>query len=68
MFAPVTRFGSPRQTAVGLALAVAIIGAWLAVHIYGVFFWRWTPATTPIAVLLVLGRDLARSRHVHRGA
>ena len=42
-----------RQGAIGLLLAASIIAAWLVVHIYGVFFWRWTAATAPLAVLLV---------------
>ena len=35
-----------RQTAIGLALALAIIGAWVALHVYAVFFLRlsWSTA------------------------
>ena len=45
--------GHPRQGAVGLLLAAAIIGAWLAVHVYGVFFFPWSVATAPLALALV---------------
>ncbi|TVV75363.1 fatty acid desaturase [Sphingomonas solaris] len=43
-----------RDTRYGLALAAAIIVAWLAVHIGGIFLWRWSVATTPIAIALIL--------------
>ena len=39
-----------RQTVIGLALAAAVIGGWLALHVFGVFFytpgrdgWGWAP-------------------------
>lgn len=35
---------SARQTMTGMTLAVLIIGAWLALHIHDVFFYRWTAA------------------------
>ena len=38
----------------GLALAAAIGVAWAALHIGLIFFWRWQPATLPLAVLLIL--------------
>ena len=38
----------------GLALAAAIGAGWLAIHIGGVFFWRWGPATAMLAVPVVL--------------
>ena len=41
------------QTAIGLALATAVIGAWLALHIYGVFFHRWTAWGVALAPVLV---------------
>ncbi|WP_374471130.1 fatty acid desaturase [Phenylobacterium sp.] len=31
-----------RQGAVGLALAAGIVGGWLALHLWGVFFHRWS--------------------------
>ena len=31
-----------RQTLIGLALAVAIVGAWLAIHVWAIFFHRWS--------------------------
>ena len=38
----------------GLALAAAIGAGWLAIHIGGIFFWRWSPATALLAVPVVL--------------
>lgn len=43
-----------RQTAVGLGLAALIAGAWLAVHVYGVFFHAWTAAGALVAPVLVV--------------
>ena len=41
-------------TLVGLGLAWAIIAAWAAIHVAGVFFWQWTgPASVPLALPLV---------------
>lgn len=37
----------------GLALAAAILGAWAAAHIYGVFDFTLTLATLPLAVALI---------------
>lgn len=48
--APIAR---GRQTLAGLGLAAAMIAAWLAIHITGIFFWTWRPATVPIAIVLV---------------
>jgi len=42
------------STLKGLALAVAIIGGWLAAHIYSVFFFQFTLESWPWAVGLVL--------------
>ena len=42
-----------RQTLVGLSLAAAIFAAWLALHVWGVFFYHPTPATLWIAPLLI---------------
>ena len=42
-----------RQTWIGLALAAAIGGAWLALHIYSVFFHALTPLGWAVAPLLV---------------
>ncbi len=47
--APREREGRP-----GLWIAAAIGSAWLALHIGCIFFWRWSLATAPWAVLLVL--------------
>jgi beta-carotene ketolase (CrtW type) len=43
-----------RHALVGLTLAAAIAAAWLALHIYSVFFHPFTPAGLAIAPLLVL--------------
>lgn len=42
-----------RQTAVGIALAVAITLAWFALHLGLVFFYDWTPQTIALAPLFV---------------
>lgn len=41
-------------TRTSLLLALAIAGGWLAIHVGGIFFWRWQPATLPVAALLIL--------------
>lgn len=41
------------QTVLGLALAAAIVAAWLCCHVYGMFFHRWTPAGILVAPLLI---------------
>ena len=46
--------GRRRQTLTGLGLAGAIVAAWLAIHIAGIFFWTLRPATAPIAMMLVI--------------
>ena len=43
-----------RQTAIGLALAAAIVAAWLCCHVFGVFLFRPTAASIPAALLLML--------------
>jgi len=42
-----------RQMAVGLLLAAAIAGAWLALHVFGVFFYPLTPAGWLAAPLVI---------------
>lgn len=42
-----------RQTAIGIALALAILGAWLALHVYGVFFHRLEGPGLAAAPLMV---------------
>lgn len=42
-----------RQTAVGLVLAGLIIGAWLTLHVWGVFLHRWTAIDWIRAPLLI---------------
>jgi fatty acid desaturase len=43
-----------RQTRIGVSLAAAIVVAWLAIHIVGIFFWRWSVSTVPIAIVAIL--------------
>ena len=43
-----------RQAWIGLSLAAAIVAVWLAIHITGIFFWQWSLATVPIAVVMVV--------------
>ncbi len=43
-----------RQTWVGVALAVAIMSAWLAIHITAIFLWHWSLAALPLAAVVVL--------------
>ena len=44
----------PALSKTGLALAALVSAAWLAIHLGGIFLWRWTPATLPLAALLVV--------------
>lgn len=41
---------------IGLLLTAAIIGAWLAIHIGGIFFWRWSAADVPLVILVMLAQ------------
>ena len=41
------------QAAIGLSLAAAVVGSWLACHVYGVFLHRWTPLGIAAAPLLI---------------
>lgn len=45
-----------RQARIGLSLAVAIMVSWLAIHVTGIFFWRWSLATGPLAAAMVLAQ------------
>jgi len=42
-----------RQTRIGLTLAGAIVAAWLAIHVTGIFFWQWSLATLPVAIVMI---------------
>ncbi len=42
------------DTRAGLLLAAAIGGAWAVIHIGGIFFWTWTPASAVLAIPVVL--------------
>ena len=41
------------QAIIGLTLAAGLIGAWLACHVYAVFFHRWTPLDIALVPLLI---------------
>jgi fatty acid desaturase len=43
-----------RQAAVGLSLAAVIAAGWLTIHVAGIFFWRWTPASAALAAVLIV--------------
>lgn len=43
-----------RQTGIGVSLATAIVAAWLTIHIVGIFFWRWSLSTVPVAIAAVV--------------
>ena len=43
----------PNQTLIGLTLAGMIASAWLVLHIYGVYFHRWTAWSLLVAPLIV---------------
>ncbi|WP_019516259.1 fatty acid desaturase [Sphingomonas sp. Mn802worker] len=43
-----------RDTLVSALLAGAIGAAWLLIHLGGIFLWRWSTATAPLAVLLIV--------------
>jgi beta-carotene ketolase (CrtW type) len=44
---------TPNQTLIGLSLALMIMTAWLAVHVYGVYWHRWTAWSLLIAPVLI---------------
>ena len=48
-----TRADSPNLV-IGLLLAAAVSGAWLAIHVGAIFFWHWRPELIALAVALVL--------------
>ncbi len=41
------------QTAVGLGLALAIIGGWLGLHVWAIFLHPWSVSQWPLAILVV---------------
>lgn len=43
-----------RQTRIGVSLAAAIVAAWLTIHVAGIFFWHWSVAAVPIAIVAVV--------------
>lgn len=42
----------PLQRAVGLALALAIAGGWVAIHVWGMFIFRLSAANWPLALVV----------------
>lgn len=42
------------QTAIGLAIAITLIAAWLAIHVWAIFGRDWTLADVPLALLVIL--------------
>lgn len=53
MVATHTAFVAPRQTLIGLALASGLIASWLTLHIYGVYFHRWSVGSALIAPVVI---------------
>jgi len=45
-----------RDTRTSALLAGLIGAAWIAIHVGGIFFWQWSFATTPVAVLLIVAQ------------
>ena len=43
-----------RQAAIGLALAAAVIAAWLTVHVWAVFFFPWQSGGVALAIATVI--------------
>jgi beta-carotene ketolase (CrtW type) len=51
-----TGAGRAREGATSLALAIAVIGGWLALHVFAIFFYPWTgiwPWLVPVVVLAI---------------
>ncbi|RST32228.1 beta-carotene ketolase [Sphingomonas ginkgonis] len=45
-----------RNTATSLLLAGAIGAGWVAIHLGGIFLWRWQWSTAPLAALLIVAQ------------
>lgn len=46
---------NPRSAAwPSLAIACAIVAAWIVIHVGGIFWWRWSWQSAPIAAALIL--------------
>ena len=54
--APSAAAGRRSDTRSSLMLAALIGGAWLVLHVGGIFFWTWNVWTTPLAVVVVLAQ------------
>jgi len=44
------------DTRTGIVLAAAIGAAWLLIHVGGIFFWRWSLGTAPLAAAIILAQ------------
>lgn len=62
----------PRQAMVGLALAAALIGAWIGLHVYGVYLHRWSawsilvaPACVAVQTWLSVGLFIVAHDAMH---
>lgn len=53
---PLPASAARRQAWIGLALAAGIVAVWLTIHVTGIFFWRWSAASVPLAALMVLAQ------------
>ena len=45
-----TQASQPAIARRGLALAAAIVAAWMAIHVGAIFYWPWSPGTVPLAL------------------
>ena len=66
------RAGTTTQTAVGLTLAAAVIGGWLALHVFSVFFyrpgrdgWAWAPLMIALQTWLGVGLFIVAHDTMH---
>lgn len=48
--------GRTRQSVTGLVTTAAIVAAWLAIHITGIFFWHWRWANLPLAAAMIVAQ------------
>ncbi|HET9510515.1 MAG TPA: fatty acid desaturase [Sphingomonas sp.] len=49
-----TQASQPAIARRGLALAAAIVAAWMAIHVGAIFFWPWSPGTVPLALGVIV--------------
>ncbi|MDB5591113.1 fatty acid desaturase [Enterovirga sp.] len=72
MTAPSRGWPALRQAAIGLALAALILSAWLVIHLYGVFLFRWSaeellllPILLPLQCWLSVGLFIVAHDAMH---